>query len=311
MKGMRCKSKMQEEMRISNIECRTPNARVKCRQARGGGLSWGLFILIATVSCTQDDEPYTPGPPDGSLNFYNASEALLQRGFTNDNVVFIDGNTSDFARFSDVVQDSRQFPEVYASYNYQVAGWMRIKKGNHRFKFTGPAYHVLGDTTVFIAEDSRHAIYLAESPGGSQAYRVIVAKEDRLGIAGKVRVRFVNLSPDAGALRCYRSLAGGSLSTAGLPQDMVYGTVTPYVPIDTLGASATRNHLVFRLVDKVDPQRVLLTASVPALPGTSFVFVIQGFRNDAERRIPYGENAVRDTAIRIQANLRVNTRRTY
>ena len=275
-----------------------------------------LPLLVLAASCSKDVKPLLPGPADAAINFYNASEVMASsQALGTNNYILTDDTSLHSASFVSYDTDDRQYPNFYPTYGgYGLFSWMRISAGNHRFWFTCHTQFPVADTSIHIPKDSYQSVYLSESPEGDAVYRVLVVPEEHAGIPGKVRIRFVHLSPDAGTLRCYRSMGDGGKTTDGLPQDMAYGTATPYVSLDTNGTAQTRGNLVLRLVDKNDPDNVVLSTGVPAVPGSSFVLLLQGFRQQATRRLITGRDAngkSKDTTVTVTANLRVNVRRTY
>lgn len=274
-----------------------------------------LFLLTLLASCSRSVDPLLP-EPDASVNFYNASEVMASsQTLGTNNYVFVDDTVKKFASFASYLTDLRQYPNNNFNYGgYRMFSWMRMPAGTHRLQLTCHTKFPVADTSLFIPANTYQSVYLSESPEGDAVYRLLVVPEEHTGEPGKVRIRIVHLSADAGTLRCYRSLGEGQQTTTGLPQDISYGTATPYVTLDTTGTAQTRGNIILRLVDKNDPGNVVISTGVPGEPGSSFVLLLQGFRQATTRRLITGVKAdgkFTDTTVTVPANLRVNVRRTY
>jgi hypothetical protein len=280
-----------------------------------------LPVIFFALSCNKQVVPLLPGMPDAQINCYNASEVLMIPNIRHEprgNGVFIDDTSSFpgsfltyFSAIGDALQTGEQMinPGIEPT-GYQLMSFHRLAAGNHSFYFTGIDSHVLADTTIAMFSGSRTLLYLSESPEADDAYRILSVPEDWTGVEGKVRIRFVNLNPDAGTLKCYQTNNSGQ----PLFTQLNYGEATPYILMDTAGTAQSRSHFVLRIFTGNDTAQVLISASVPAIVGASFVAVIQGFSRVVTRRIRLRTDSngrLVDSLVSIQPKLRVNLRRTF
>lgn len=280
-----------------------------------------LPAIFIAFGCNKQVAPLLPGPPDAQINCYNASEVFMIsniRPGPRGNGVFIDDTSSfpnSFLTYFSAAGDALQTAEPMINSGVDPTGYQRISfhrlaAGNHSFYFTGIDRYILTDTTITMSSGSKTLLYLSESPETDDAYRILSVPEDWTGKEGKVRVRFVDLNPDAGTLKCYQA----NKSDQPVFTQLNYGEATPYIVLDTTSTAQRRNQFDLRLFTGKDTANVLISAGVPAIPGASFIVVIQGFAHPANRRIqlrtgPDGRPV--DTSVAIKPNLRVNLRRTY
>ncbi|EHQ27510.1 hypothetical protein [Mucilaginibacter paludis] len=198
---------------------------------------------------------------------------------------------------------------------YQYMYYMPVALGNYKFIFSGTDKVFLKDIqTTLVARNELQSFYLVESPDAVDAYRIVKVPEEYQGTPGKVRIRIVHLGSDSQNLMVKQLDATGNLKTAGLPQDLAFGSFSGYTEIDTVGAARNSGNVILKISETNAPNNVILSAAVPAEPNGSFVVLIQGFRQTTSRRILTGHNAdgspVYET-LTVQPNFRANLRRSY
>lgn len=290
--------------------------------------SW-IYLLtgIALLSACKKTDVAPGDGQEAYINFYNASEALLQGGFTKGNMIYVNDSVPNeiFKRhpeFSENYDDFRQYPQslfgnpnfgynlaVPEGVGYDPIYWMPIASGNYRFIFTSVNKVYLQETPVSLTSKTFTTQYLVESPKADNEYSIVTVPVERKGMEGRVRIQFVNLSPDVGELEVIRADENGNpLVEASLPKNLPFGEFSSYAEIDTSGTSRTSNYIMlyFR---KPGTTRALVTVGVPSIPYSSFTLTFQGFENETTRRIKTGENSYE--TITVKPNLRVNKRRIY
>lgn len=281
---------------------------------------WPILFSLGLVACSQEVDVLLPGPADAAVNFYNASEVLSAvDSLRVNNYVFIDDSTKDYPpEFAQFADDLRQYPSpigvVPPGASYTITDYMRVAAGSHRVMFTGKdGIGLLADTMIDFKHSSFSCLYLAESTANDSAYRLLTVPEDRKSPAtGKVGIRIINLCPDVDTFKCARVDRNGNAITANMPQNVLPGTFTSYIEIDT--ALSLHNKLFIRFFTGSDIENELVTAAVPAAAGHTFALVIQGFSNNVVRRIAVRRNpdgSLFYANVNVTARLRVNVRATY
>jgi hypothetical protein len=281
---------------------------------------WLILLSLGLVACSNEVDTLLPGPADAAVNFYNASEVLgAVDSLRINNYVFIDDSTKPYPpKFDWYYSDRREYPLPIgvgsSSGSYKVTDYMRISAGSHRVMFTGrEATGLLSDTTIDFKHPSFNCLYLVESTANDSAYRLVVVPEDRKSpAAGKVGIRIINLCPDIDALNSSRLDRNSNIITTDMPQNILSGTFTSYLEIDT--ASSISNRLFVSFFTGSDKENALITAAVPATVGHTFALVVQGFSHDVKRRIAVrrnGDGSLFYDNVNVMNNLRVNVRATY
>jgi hypothetical protein len=160
----------------------------------------GLTVLVA--SCKKDRIETTQIDAAG-LNVINASPGLLAISFFLDN----------------------QFVNGPALLYQQQSGYISTYTGSRKFDVTiGGTTQVLTTNTLNLNKDNYYTAFFA----GTNASPIIVFTQDDLSDppAGKARLRFINLSPDATALNL--AIKGGATLFTGL----AFKTVSDFISID-------------------------------------------------------------------------------
>lgn len=296
--------------------------KARKRTGNNGALLFLLSLLL--VACTKKVSPLLPGPggQSASVNFYSASD--LQYSLGGERYIFIDTPVDTVLNPYHQVYapgfgstnpiDQQEYPLANTDDAYHSISYIGMIPGGHRLQFTDASRQVIKDSAVILSDKSYTSFYLADAgqEGGLASYRLLAVPEEHNGATDKVRMRIINLGPDIGSISCYLQKADGSLLFTPLPQQLPFGTASPYFDLDTTGAS--RGQLTLQIVADSDPQHRLLTTRLSSTPDHAYVVVVQGFHSPATRQVPEGMNAdgsIRYSTVNIPVNLRVNVRQSY
>jgi len=293
-------------------------------------LFFAVITLCMMTACDDDITPLTDSAGTAWINFYNASE-VLNTDYTlrTDNLVFINdtvpsGAFTRFPYFSSLDTDGRQYPAsmtqntgqlddiIFKNNEYTAVYWMPVAPGKYRTIYTSVNRLLLKDTTVSLTGTSHTTQYLVESPEADTAYRIITVPEDQKWEQGKVRVRFVHLAWDTEPLKIFRDRQGNR-DYDGLPQDISFGSYSAYTALDTTGTELTKA-IVLKFHTAGDSNTLLLSLKISPEPGASFVVLIQGVRQERQRRIISGtlaDGTLQYKTVNVKPNLRINMRRIY
>lgn len=283
-----------------------------------------LLLIVAMVGCDKAEWVDTTA---AYINFYNASEVIQQNAvLMNNNMVFINdslpnGTFDKFPQFRNLDVSQRQYPYTFSIYNtadihtpstYQYVYYMAMQPDKYHFIYTGADKIFLHDTTLNLSVGSHTCLYLVESPEDF-AYHIVSVPEEREGIDGKVRVRVVHLSPDTEPVSIRRVYADGSSKDVGYSA-VGFGGYTDYIALDTEGTEEQFHNIVLQLSLADAPDDAVLTAAIPADAGSSYIVLLRGFQNPAERNLLRGYDNLGEPVYQqyaVYANLRTALRRTY
>lgn len=242
---------------------------------------------LVAVSCDATRNPLTPGPVT-NINFYSASAALTAwpeppNSYAPREFIYLDnGDTS-----------STDYPYLdYGSYplnggggqlSYTYVPYMHLTAGPHRFRFSNPEHGIIADTTLTLGASHNTVLYLVDSL--QQNIHALPVDETAPGVSGAVRIRVLQLSPDAGIVGVYVISDTGATVWSNLPQSMPYGAVTPYITLDSSVVSGDGN-VYLSFYSGADTSNVIATAIVPFLVGRSFHVVLQGLLNSHQFSYP-------------------------
>ncbi|WP_256009076.1 DUF4397 domain-containing protein [Desertivirga xinjiangensis] len=275
-----------------------------------------LGLLLCSAACQKTEQIAGEGQ-DTYINFYNASEVLQQyRSYSEQNQIIINDSVPgarNRPQFSST-DDFRQFPRHLTGTDAVIDGpagdiyWLPMMADTYRFTYTSVNKNYLVDTAVTLLPKTFTTQYLVESPEAEEAYRILTVPVERKGIAGKVRVQVVNLSPDFGNLEVVRVGQEGRQIATDLPGDLSFGSYSPYAELDTAGSSETYGKLVLQF-RKSGSSETVLTAAIDAIPKSSHTIVFQGFERETPRRIKTGDGEYEQAIV--APNLRVKVRRVF
>jgi hypothetical protein len=136
------------------------------------------LTLVGMVGCLGDNDNSNPQPdPVAFVSIYNASPD---------------------APALDIVVDGRQInssPFEYAD----NSGYLRFKTGQRNFQFSPfNASNVVIDSTVTFENQKAYSVFFVNEYENSEL--LILNDNSDAPASGKAKIRFINLSPDAGAV---------------------------------------------------------------------------------------------------------------
>ncbi|HEK22394.1 MAG TPA: hypothetical protein ENO28_18275 [Bacteroidetes bacterium] len=282
-----------------------------------------LYLLALLPACKKDIKPALPGEQESAaVNYYIVSDVMNaaygpSRGTTaayadsvqqHGNIIY--NTDSRYPVFAFGFLANPEYPTVNDVSGINLFTYIRCNAGNHKFLFTDVTNAIVADTVTRLESNSWNSLYLADKPqadGADAAYTVLSVPEPRTAEEGKIGVRFINLSPDAGALDCKVLLSDG-LTASNTLASVRFREASAYT---WLTQEQAANGLL-RL--QIGNSRSNIISAVPARPGRAFVIVIRGFLHNTTRRITTGKNAdgslIRET-INISAGLRTDVRTSY
>lgn len=292
------------------------NKRVKNLMQLGA-----LSLLLVLSACKKEVTSALPDNQESiALNFYAASDVLktIGKGIV---PVFIDkyeperiisSFNAPYPFFDYNIQGQRlDYPAIYGSNSGLY--FVRFNAGAHHYMFTDTARNIVVDTTITFPGKSYTCFYLTDAATADNApakYIVRAVEERRSVPEGKVGVRFIHMSTDAGELTCNFQKADGSLLNS-LPAPLKFGEASAYQYYEVSDVSA--NNLLRFSLNNTNTGASVQTG-VAFLPGRSYVVVVNGFLKDQRRQIPTGKNpdgSIKYVSATIGKNLRAEIRTSY
>jgi hypothetical protein len=283
-------------------------------------LQLGGLLLLLSACKKEVTAVLSDNQQSIALNFYAASDVLktVGKGIV---PIFIDkyepgriinGYNAAYPFFDYNIQaPSLDYPAIYGT-NAPIY-FARFTDSAHRYMFTDTAKAIVADTTITFPANSYQCFYLADAATADNApaqYLVRAVEEPRAVPEGKVGVRFIHLSADAGDLTCKLQKADGSLEN-GLPAALKFGEASNYQYYDSSNVAAN-NLLRFSLTNAFTG--ATLPTGIAFHPGRNYIVVITGFLKDQRRQIATGKNpdgSVQYVPLTIGKNLRAEIRTSY
>jgi len=276
-----------------------------------------LLLLFFSACKKQVTADLPGGQQDAAINFFSASDVMAIATGYNYSAIYVDKYQNKITPY-DINYST--FPVIATGFDYpRSAGilsyaYYNYNKGSHELFFTDSSNTVVLDTTLRVNPRSFNCVYLADVPVSTQntvaTYKMISVQEDRADVpTGKIGVRFINLSPDAGALTCNLITADGNLSNM-LPDQLAYGQISPYLYLDNANVTTGLIKLSMNNTEK----GIGILTGVPFSAGRKYVVVVTGFANDQQRRVNSGKNAdgtTTYTQVTINKQLRAIVRNSY
>nr|WP_199077702.1 DUF4397 domain-containing protein [Pedobacter sp. ASV19] len=283
------------------------------------GLACILIAVLPFTGCKKE----VAGVNDNiALNFYSASDvmsaissparattAIYLDEVRQQNGPIINNSNLTFPYFTYGYSSAPEYPSLIRQGQINYA---RFNAGRHRLYFTDPLNTVVVDTLIKPQLNSYYCIYLADAPGNNAkiSYRAVAVAEDRTDVpTGKVGVRFIHLSPDAGDLTVSLSDPSGNAISA-IPGLLKYPAASGYQFFDATGISGGVLH--FNLSNKATGANI--NTGIPFSEGQRYVIVITGFLKDQQRQAVTGKNADGSLVynnITVAASLRAELRTAY
>ena len=286
-------------------------------------MTGGLLLLLS--SCKKFTENLPGNVQDNALNFYTVSDVLSvaygsPSASSSVTAVFVDSlRPNAFDHFSasyaifpvfnyNTYQTwGAQYPFPFGSYPFLIYAYYNQLPAGHRLFFTDTsAAVVLKDTTIQPAGSSYTCIYFADAPVTTQnqpvQFNVFAYNEDRSVVpSGKIGVRFINLSPDAGALTCNLLTGSGGTQDMLNSASLSYGQASDYRYLDS-SVITDQGAVAFNLYNSTTGTG--LKTGVLFSAGRRYVILVAGALND--RQVQFGTKT-----LKVSNNLRVIVRDSY
>lgn len=250
-----------------------------------------LLTLLLAAGCTQNDDYFNPDQGNlAYVAFYNASEvSSTNRPFF---LVYVNDTTeANSLRIEEGIIPYRRRNLRLSNHRY-----VPLRPDSYRFIFTNgardyrdyrdPATHIyIAEEELQLAEASRTTIYMTDDVNDRE-YRTVVTADNARRIEGKVQVRIINLSPDAGTLQISRTYHDGRKEAVEALSPIPFTEYTPYVPFDIAGTEQEAGYLTLEMQTSGAP----VTVGVAAMSGSIYTIVVQGFVNPTTRSIITGRD---------------------
>jgi hypothetical protein len=283
-----------------------------------------ILVSLVVTSCSKEVTPVEPGgKEEAAFNFYCASSVL--NGLSNGAApIYLNAKDYDpakrfipqldpFPYFSFGLSNAKhESPSL--SNNFGSVMYLRHVAGANRFIFTDTTRNKIADTVIDAISHSRNILYLIDQPMPDNSvaqYTVLHVEDDAIGAEGKVKLRVINLSPDAGSLDIVARKRNGDWLRSPLPNELSFKNFSDYILLDTTGIG-DNGQIVLNVLSS--NQEAILSTGIPAITGASYTLVIEGFRNGTTRRIPTRkrpDDSFEYTSVTIPANLKTSIRRMY
>ncbi|MBN9379750.1 MAG: DUF4397 domain-containing protein [Chitinophagaceae bacterium] len=242
-------------------------------------------LLLLTGGCKRENGPLTT--PNAQVGFYNASYCLSlmisDAHGSHKAPLLLDNDDPDYTpppqgaasqtlpSFDSRATSSLQFPNsgTNAGILQPWILYMRVSSGQHRLLLldTNLVHRRILDTTVFNAvTDVPRTIYFSDSMG---VFRSVITRDEQKLLQDSIRIRLVDLSPDAGMVTLVVNKTGHFFYSAA------YGSVSTYVNYPLKDAA----RLTMQVRSSVDSTKVLARTILNASPGRSYTLLLQGYNN--------------------------------
>lgn len=252
-------------------------------------------VALALIGCGSRN-PLTVAP-ETQINFEEVSAGLVnwpwQGAGAPPQYLFAYIDTFDTANTA-VPYFYRQ--QIFSAYPFDITTdggvlphervlYMRAPGGTHRLWFANAYGQAVVDTSLTLPANRSTVIYLVDSLATN--YRAIAVDESTPGPADSTRIRVLNLSPDAGPIGVYVVSESGGYLWTNLPQQVPYGTASPYVDVDTSLVSSDGN-VYLKFFANADTANGIALATVPFMRGHSYHVAVGGLLNAEMLTYPQG-----------------------
>lgn len=249
-----------------------------------------LVAFLAFAGCKKTVAPQE-GAPDSQLAFITVSEYLnaqMTYGAAGIAYILLDTSLASFtSEGSSYIPlpffhyGIYQSPESYtnATSTQPWIEYMHLYAGAHTMTLTDTGGHdaVINHEALNTNPAYPTTVIFADSLGTFGAW---VSTDTLVTVAGQIRIRLVDLSPDAGSI--FFSI-GGQAPPAAAPLSMNYGKETGFINFPSTAADTTLPFLFYNAGDSTD---VITVASLQASPGHSYTIIVQGYENSASFNDP-------------------------
>lgn len=274
-------------------------------------LLW-MIVFFSFYSCKEDLEDYNQDVQQLTrVQYYGVSETFPQYNPFNGGVrqsginIYADTleyKITNYGRLIPIISflpaGSKQnwYPSVESNQPF----YMNYKAGSHRFFFTYMGWDSntsvtdaniplsrLADVSFDLPAEKYHTLYFTDdkaAEGAVAAYRVVKVEDirEKAVQSGKVSVRFIQLSMDAGKVTVKQWMKDGTEKDLQLHLD--FGDSTGYLELDTTEAQS--GVLLFNIYPEGSTDYT--TVGIPTETGHSFDVLLHGFTQVHSRQIVTG-----------------------
>lgn len=230
-----------------------------------------LLIAIACMvmgACKKIVAPVTA--PDSELAFFNVSQYLIGETpqIAGKCYVLLDSPAAAYPTFS--FGDDQSTDNVTNTAQPWVL-YMHVYPGAHSLALTDTgAHHELVRQEITTSAQYPTTVFYADSLGVFNSW---VTKDTLISLPGQVRIRLLDLSPDAGSLFF---TVNSQTPPQGAPSVLQYGSVTSFVDYPNITADTT---LLLSFYNPGDTTDLITAAQFQASPGHSYTVLINGYEN--------------------------------
>lgn len=239
-----------------------------------------LFIACITMSaCKKIVAPVTA--PDSELAFFNVSQYLIGETPQSGGIcyVLLDSPAAAYPSFSFGAYQSTD-NELNSTQPWVI--YMHLRPGTHTLALTDTgAHHELVRQGITTNAQYPTTVFYADSLGVFGSW---VTKDTLISLPGQVRVRLLDLSPDAGSLFF---TVNTQAPPPGSPSVLRYGSVTSFVNYPNITGDST---LLLSFYNPGDSATLITAAQFQASPGHSYTILINGYENAQYLTDPYTGN---------------------
>lgn len=243
-----------------------------------------LLILIAITciamsACKKIVTPVTT--PDSELAFFNVSQYLIGETPQTGGVcyVLLDSPAATYPSFSFGDYQSTDI-EINSTQPWVI--YMHVYSGTHTLALTDTgAHHELVRQKITTSSQYPTTVFYADSLGVFGSW---VTRDTLVSLPGQVRVRILDLSPDAGSLFL---TVNSQAPPPGSPTILRYGSVTSFVNYPGITGDST---LLLSFYNPGDTTDLITATELLASPGHSYTVLIEGYENTQSMTDPFTGN---------------------
>jgi len=212
--------------------------------------SWGKLgmtlcfsaLVLVLASCLDDDDSQNPATPVAFVSIYHASP-----------------NAPEL----DVIVDDRQVNRLEFT---DYTGYLNFYTGERNFKINPfNASNSLVDTTITFADGAFYSVFIVNNVPNVEA--LAVRDSASAPSEDKTKIRFINLSPDAGALEVTLNDGDSSLFEA-----REFKQPSNFVEVDAASSS-------FVLSPAGSSDELVKVSDIELRPGRFYTIIARGFTN--------------------------------
>ena len=237
------------------------------------------IACIALGACKKIVTPVTA--PDSELAFFNVSQYLIGETPQSGGVcyVLLDSPAAAYPSFSFGDYQSTE-NEINSTQPWVV--YMHVHSGAHTLALTDTgAHHELVRQEITTTSQYPTTVFYADSLGVFGSW---VTRDTLVSLPGQIRIRILDLSPDAGSLFF---TVNTQAPPAGAPPVLRYGSVTSFLNYPGITGDSALLLSFYNPGDTVD---LITAAQLQASPGHSYTVLIEGYENAQSMTDPFTGN---------------------